>query len=100
MLADLITKVTSDERDDLLACGVGCGGPMSEGGEEVSPLNIPAWVSFPLRSRLESLTGLAVTVDNDAKALALGEGWVGAAKQSRVTSWAWSCRPAWEVASS
>jgi glucokinase len=59
--------------------GAGCGGPMTAGGETVSPLNIPAWRRFPLRSRLQSLTGLAVAVDNDAKALALGEGWVGAA---------------------
>jgi glucokinase len=52
---------------------------MSAGGETVSPLNIPAWVRFPLRDRLAQLTGLPVVVDNDAKALALGEGWVGAA---------------------
>ena len=36
----------------LVACGVGCGGPMTPGGEEVSPLNIPAWRDFPLRGRL------------------------------------------------
>jgi len=60
-------------------CGVGCGGPMSPGGELVSPLNIPAWRGFPLRRRLADLTGLPTFVDNDAKALALGEGWVGAA---------------------
>src|ERR1700688_462885 len=29
--------------------GVGCAGPMSRGGEEVSPLNIPEWRGFPLR---------------------------------------------------
>jgi glucokinase len=62
------------------AVGVGCGGPMTRGGEAVSPLNIPAWRGFPLRARLASLTGLATFVDNDAKALALGEGWVGAAR--------------------
>ena len=60
-------------------CGVGCGGPMSRGGEKVSPLNIKAWREFPLRSRLAELTGLETHVDNDAKALALGEGWCGAA---------------------
>ncbi len=60
-------------------CGVGCGGPMTAGGETVSPLNIPGWRSFPLRARLAEATGLATVVDNDAKALALGEGWVGAA---------------------
>jgi glucokinase len=81
-LASLVEGITSDH-PDLIACGVGCGGPMSKGGEEVSPLNIPAWVAFPLRSRLARLTGLDVTVDNDAKALALGEGWVGAAKRKR-----------------
>jgi glucokinase len=60
--------------------GAGCGGPMSRGGEEVSPLNIEAWRAFPLRARLAGLTGLPSFVDNDAKALALGEGWVGAAR--------------------
>jgi glucokinase len=64
--------------DRLVACGTGCGGPMSPGGEAVSPLNIAAWRSFPLRARLAALTGLPTFVDNDAKALALGEGWVGA----------------------
>jgi len=62
-----------------VVCGVGCGGPMTAGGEEVSPLNIPGWRGFPLRARLRELTGLPAFVDNDAKALALGEGWVGAA---------------------
>jgi glucokinase len=62
-----------------VVCGVGCGGPMSRGGDEVSPLNIPAWRRFPLRSRLEHVCGLPTFVDNDAKALALGEGWAGAA---------------------
>jgi len=53
---------------------------MTRAGETVSPLNIPAWRAFPLRKRLAARTGLPVTVDNDAKALALGEGWVGAAR--------------------
>jgi glucokinase len=61
------------------ACGVGTGGPMTAAGELVSPLNIPAWRDFPLRPRLAEATGLTTWVDNDAKALALGEGWAGAA---------------------
>jgi glucokinase len=65
--------------DRLVVCGAGCGGPMSPGGEEVSPLNITVWRSFPLRARLAGATGLPTFVDNDAKALALGEGWIGAA---------------------
>ncbi len=60
-------------------CGVGCGGPMERGGTRVSPLNIPGWRDFPLRERLGELTGAPTYVDNDAKALALGEGWCGVA---------------------
>jgi len=60
-------------------CGVGTGGPMRAGGVAVSPLNIPVWRDFPLRDRLADLTGLTTHVDNDAKALALAEGWMGAA---------------------
>ncbi len=67
----------------IAVCGVGCGGPMAAGGETVSPLNIAVWNDFPLRSRLASATGLATFVDNDAKALALGEGWIGAAAGER-----------------
>ena len=65
--------------DRFSVCGVGCAGPMSSGGEVVSPLNIPAFRAFPLTERLERLTGLHCRVDNDAKALALAEGWVGGA---------------------
>ena len=77
LVAEVIAAVGSGDR--LVVCGVGCGGPMTPGGVEVSPLNIPAWRSWPLRARLAELTGLPTFVDNDAKALALGEGWVGAA---------------------
>jgi glucokinase len=65
------------------AVGVGCGGPMTPGGAEVSPLNIPSWRGFPLRTRLADYTELPVFIDNDAKALALGEGWKGAAQGAR-----------------
>lgn len=61
------------------AVGVGCGGPMTRRGETVSPLNIPAWRDFPLRARIADHCGLPVSIDNDAKALARGEGWIGAA---------------------
>ncbi len=84
-LAALVSGVVgaADPGDRLVVCGAGCGGPMSAGGEHVSPLNIPAWREFPLRASLAALTGLPTFVDNDAKALALGEGWVGAAAGCR-----------------
>jgi glucokinase len=83
-LFDSLTEVVDEVRDgspvDPVACGVGCGGPMTGGGEAVSPLNIPAWRDFPLKERMTKHTGLPTAVDIDAKALALGEGWAGAAR--------------------
>lgn len=80
VLSQLVLGVPTD---GVEVCGVGIGGPMRQGGTLVSPLNIPAWRDFPLRQRLSALTGLPTHVDNDAKALALGEGWCGAAQGVR-----------------
>jgi glucokinase len=79
-LASIVDEV---RQGDEVVVGVGCGGPMTAGGELVSPLNIPGWRAFPLRARLASAAGVPVFVDNDAKALALGEGWLGAARGVR-----------------
>lgn len=81
-LGDLVGSVLGRAEHRPMACGIGCGGPMDPNG--VSPLNIPQWRAFPLRERLAELLGSgvgidAVGIDNDAKALALGEGWAGAA---------------------
>jgi glucokinase len=83
VLAALLDAVDEVRGGDEIGCGVGSGGPMRPGGEVVSPLNIPAWRDFPLRSRLADALGLPVHIDNDAKALALGEGWRGAARGAR-----------------
>jgi glucokinase len=79
LFAALLSVVNDVRRGDETVVGVGCGGPMADGNALVSPLNIPAWRAFPLRQRLGEATGLPVFVDNDAKALARGEGWMGAA---------------------
>jgi glucokinase len=76
-LAGLVTGVLTDAPVRPVVVGVGCGGPMDH--DTVSPLNIPAWRRFDLGRRLSELTGLATYVDNDAKALALAEGWQGGA---------------------
>ena len=60
--------------------GVASAGPITRNVETVSPLNIHQWRNFPLRERLASHTGLPVFGDGDAKALALAEGWLGAAR--------------------
>jgi len=83
LFAALTELVAALDTTGAAAVGVGCGVPMDAHGEHVSPLNIPAWRAFPLRARLAAHTNLPVWVDNDAKALALGEGWLGAARGAR-----------------
>jgi glucokinase len=79
-IATLLDEVRTGDEDVV---GVGCGGPMSAGGATVSPLHIPAWRDFPLRARVAAHTGLPVAVANDAHAVALAEGWLGAAAGER-----------------
>lgn len=78
-LARLVKRVVAASPSLPVSCGVGCGGPMSPIDATVSPLHIPTWRAFPLRAEIEQLTGLPSAIDNDAKALALGEAWCGAA---------------------
>lgn len=83
-LAQIVTRQLARASDHHhgtpLVVGVGSAGPIQHNVEAVSPLNIEAWRDFPLRARLEALTQLPVFGDGDAKALALAEGWLGAAR--------------------
>jgi glucokinase len=83
-LRGLIESQTDRAREHHLvrpvALGVGCTGPMTPNLETVSPINIHAWRQFPLLERLSVAIGLPVFGDLDAKALALAEGWLGAAQ--------------------
>src|SRR5215218_7847243 len=75
VLGALLAAAAEVRTGEEVAVGVGSGGPMTPGGEAVSPLNIPGWRAFPLRARLRAALDRDVTIDNDAKASALGEGW-------------------------
>lgn len=82
-LAGLVSDMQDqavDQRVSVRAVGVGSAGPITRQLETVSPVNIPEWREFPLRSRLAELTKRPVYGDLDAKALALAEGWLGAAQ--------------------
>ena len=66
---------------ELAGVGAGCGGPMQWPAGVVSPLYIPAWRSFPLRTRLRERFGsIPVRVHNDAICLVVGEHWRGAGR--------------------
>ena len=88
VLEDLGQRVLETAGTDVIGVGVGCVGPMRYPAGVVSPLNIvsrsntPVWRDFPLRARLAEAFGRPCVVDNDAKALALGERWQGAGRGS------------------
>ncbi len=73
-------RAVEQHRVRLRAIGVSCGSDIEPNCETVSPVSIESWRSFTLRSHLEELTGLTVYGDLDARALALAEGWLGAAR--------------------
>jgi glucokinase len=80
MVAGLIERAKLQHGARIRAVGVGAAGPVERNLEAISPINIPAWRDFPLRARLQEVTRLPVFGDLDAKALALAEGWLGAAQ--------------------
>jgi glucokinase len=81
LLDRLLEAATVTGADELAGVGVGCGGPMEWPAGIVSPLNIPAWRSFPLRARVQDrFRGIPVRLHNDAICLVVGEHWRGAGR--------------------
>jgi len=80
----LLAEEQVDPQTGLAGVGCGCGGPMEWPAERVSPLNIPAWRSFPLRERLqERFPQIPVRLHNDGICMAAGEHWRGAGRGRR-----------------
>lgn len=83
IVGEQLARARDHHRVEVMAIGIGCAGPIEPDCETVSPVNIASWNRFPLRHFLVELTGLPVYGDLDAKALALAEGWLGAARGVR-----------------
>jgi glucokinase len=84
LCTNLLAEQRIDTRHGLAGVGCGCGGPLDWPAGRVSPLNIPAWRSFPLRERLqERFAGVTVRLHNDAICMAVGEHWRGAGRGRR-----------------
>jgi len=84
LCTNLLAEQRTDPGDGLAGVGCGCGGPLDWPVGRVSPLNIPAWRSFPLRERLqERFGGIPVRLHNDAICMAVGEHWRGAGRGRR-----------------
>ena len=66
------------------AIGVAVPGPLNvHTGTVMQAPHVAAWRGYPLRSKLETMIGRRVVLDNDANAWALGEYWRGAARGRR-----------------
>ncbi len=81
-LIDEICKVIASIREDfpdLAVIGVGVPGFVNFAkGEIVNLTNVPGWQNVPFKAILEEKTGLPVTVENDANAMAYAEWKLGA----------------------
>lgn len=73
-------RAVERHRGRLVVAGIGSAGPIETNCETISPINIPAWRGFPLRSKVAEVVDVPVYGDLDAKAFALAEGWLGAAR--------------------
>lgn len=68
--------------EKLLAIGAGAPGMTDVlTGRVINAVNIRGWLDVPLRSMLESRFGVPAVIDNDANMAALGERWMGSARE-------------------
>ncbi|MER5812115.1 ROK family protein [Streptomyces sp. NPDC002033] len=68
------------------AVGIGSAGPVNTEGGTVSPVNIPSWRGFPLRTEVaahSAVRDLPVVLGGDAVAMTAAEHWRGAARPYR-----------------
>lgn len=79
-LAELIKKF-ANEHEGVVGAGLGLPGLVDSVNGVIHELtNVPGWDTVPLRDILREKTGLPITVENDAKAMAYGEWKHGAAR--------------------
>ncbi len=72
-------ELLRDRHAGVCAIGVGVPGFVDwERGLVYGLTNVPGWRMFPLRDRLSKMTGLPVSLDNDANAMAYAEWRFGA----------------------
>lgn len=82
-MCDAIRGLAFKYRDSAALQGIGIGVPgiidMKTGMLRESP-NLPGWAETPVQAEIEHLLGARVILENDANVAALGEKWLGAAR--------------------
>src|SRR5260370_6716818 len=82
-MCDAIQRMEEKYRSSAPLMGIGIGVPgiidMETGLLRESP-NLPGWADYPVRAEIERRLKTIVILENDANVAALGEKWLGAAK--------------------
>lgn len=83
-IVDALVGVISELQTDARAVGIGLPGIVDSVNGIVHELtNVPGWTDVPLRQILRDRTGLPVTIENDANAMAYAEWRYGAAREAK-----------------
>jgi len=82
-MCEAIQRLAGKIRGDGSLLGIGIGVPgiidMKTGMVHESP-NLPDWSDYPARDEIQKQLGTTVILENDANSAALGEKWLGAAR--------------------
>jgi glucokinase len=84
-MCDAILHLTERYRSvgRFLGAGIGVPGIIDvEAGMMRKSANLPGWTDYPVRDEIERRLGARVFLDNDANVAALGEKWLGAARDA------------------
>jgi len=91
VIANIIrsVKLAASETDikinAISAIGIGSPGPIdTKRGIVNKAINMPGWVNIPLRDRIQEAFGIPANLENDANAMAYGEFWKGAGRNSEI----------------
>ena len=82
-MCDAIQHLTEKHRPGgkFLGAGIGVPGIIDmETGIMRKSANLPGWTDYPVRDVIERRLGVPIFLENDAKAAALGEQWLGAGR--------------------
>jgi len=82
-MCEAIQRLAAQYRSEGLFLGAGIGIPGiidMETGMLRKSANLPGWSDYPVRAEIERRLGARVFLENDANVAALGEKWLGAAR--------------------
>ena len=82
-MCDAILRLTSQYRSGgaFLGAGIGIPGIIDlDTGMVRASANLPGWAGYPVRNEIERRLGARIFLENDANVNAVGEQWLGAAR--------------------